>query len=239
MATAQDLLLHLRCHAPHLARRLDAIRGLGVRRGVLTVRVAGNGWCAGELTRRGPELEREAARVFGEPIRLAIEGYPPTPDALPLPVASTKYWNHVAFVAATPQAVGVVAVPKPVYLGQWIHQAAAGTHPTPGGVSEEDGVRILCYPAVDADSAADAAIAALPSLLDDLAELARACRSYAQLVLAFPGDAVADRLEARLYGIKEWGTPRTPGPILHKYVGRLHYLPPDAPHLGLRLAAEA
>ena len=238
MATAHDLLLHLRCHAPHLARRLDAIRGLGVHRGVVTVQVAEDGWSAGELMQLGPELEREAGRICGEPMRLEIEPCPLAPDALPLPVASTKYWNHVVFMTATPQAVSVVATPKPRYQDQWVPQAAEGTLPPRERLSLEDNVRFLRYPASGAAAPADAILASLPGLLDDLAELARACRSFAQLVLAFPGDAVADRLEARLYGVKEWGTPRTPGPILHKYVGRVHYLPPDTPHLGLRLAAE-
>ncbi len=238
MATAQDMLLHLRCHAPHLARRLDAIRGLGVHRGVVTVQVAGDGWCAGELMQLCPELEREAARVFGGPIRLEVERCPPALDALPMPVASTKYWNHVVFMTATQQAVRAVAVPKPLYQDRWVPGAAAGTLPPRERLSLEDNVRFLHYPAARPAAPADAMLDALPGLLDDLAELARAHRSYAQLVLAFPGDAVADRLEARLYGVKEWGTPRTPGPILHKYVGRVHYLPPDTPHLGLRLAAE-
>ncbi|HSH70695.1 MAG TPA: hypothetical protein VK997_12300 [Deferrisomatales bacterium] len=238
MATANDLLLRLRCHAPHLARRLDGIRGMGVRGGVVTVRTSEDGWTARQLRQLGPELEREAGRVWGEAMRLEIEACPPARDALPLPVASTKYWNHVVFVAATPRGVSALAAPKPLYQDQWVPQAAAGTLPPRERLSLEDRVRFLRYPAAATAAPEDAMLAALPGLLDDLAELARDHRSYAQLVMAFPGDAVADRLEARLYGIKEWGTPRTPGPILHKYVGRVHYLPPDTPHLGLRLAAE-
>jgi hypothetical protein len=207
MATANDLRLHLRCHAPHLARRLDAVLGLGVGHGVLAVRVTGDGWSAKELDRWGPELEREAARVLGEPVRLAIERRPAAADALPLPVVSTKYWNHVAFVAAAPRSTGVIAVPKPLYQDHWVPRALAGTLPTREGMQREDKVRCLRYPAPAATAPEDALLAILPELLDDLAALARSCRSYTQLVTAFPGDAVADRLEARLYGVKEWGTP--------------------------------
>ena len=98
MPTANDLILHLRCHAPHLARRLDPVRGLGVSRGVLTVKT-GDGWCAGELRRLQPELESAAGEAFGEAVRLEVESAPP--QALPLPLAATTVFEAVR---VSPQA---------------------------------------------------------------------------------------------------------------------------------------
>jgi hypothetical protein len=80
---------------------------------------------------------------------------------------------------------------------------------------------------------------ALRGLLEGLCGLARTTQSYAHLVLAFPGDDLADRLEARLYALKEWGTPSIPAGVLQKFVGRLHYVDPTRPVLGLRLASRA
>lgn len=239
IVSAHDVLLHLRCHAPALARRLDGMRSLGIRGDVLTVGVDEDGWHARELIGRKGALEGEAARVFDRPVRVVVESRPPRPDPLPFPVTSTKYWNHLAFLAATAHGLGVVAVPKPVYLDQWLPQAAAGSVPDLAAASDDEAVRVFRYPAPVGTPTAEAWLAALPAVLDALASLARSHRSYAQLVMAFPGDPTADCLEAKLYGIKEWGTPHTPSPILHKYVGRLHYLAPDATHLGLRLAASA
>lgn len=239
MVSAHDLLLHLRCQAPALARRLDGVRGLGIRGDVLTVGVDEESWYARELNGRKAELEAEAAWVFGRSVRVVLESRPPRPDPLPFPVTSTKFWNHLAFLAATPHSLGVVAVPKPVYLDQWLSQAAADSAPDLAAAPGDGPVRVFRYPPPVDAPAAEAWLAALPAILDALAALARSHHSYAQLVMAFPGDPTADRLEAKLYGIKEWGTPQTPGPILHKYVGRLHYLAPDATHLGLRLAARA
>ena len=237
MPTAYDLLLHLRCRVPHLARRLDAIRSLGCRNGVLTVLVPEDSWCLDELCRHQGELQREAERVFGHLVRLEIDLAPAAPQALPLPVMSSKYWNHVAFVAATPDGVGAVVVPKPQYLDRWLDTLAAGGTPDPTADSAGRGVRVLRHPGGETQATAETPmVIALPDLLDELAALARAERSYVQLVTAFPGDPAADRLESRLYAVKEWGTPRTPGPILQKYVGRIHYSGPDQPILGMRLA---
>jgi hypothetical protein len=39
--------------------------------------------------------------------------------------------------------------------------------------------------------------------------------------------------------VKEWGTPRIPAGVLQKFVGRLHYVDPTCPVLGVRLANRA
>ncbi len=227
--TPHDFWLHLRVHRPDLARRLDGVRGIERTAGALVVRAPAGSWSLAEIEARLADLGREAGRFFGEALPVRVEAGPADPEALPLPVLASKVWNHVAFWAWDQEGSAVVAVRKPRYLEHWLPAASRSG----GGAPEADPeAAVLRMPEPDPSEA-------LPTLLDRLAELARASSSYAQLVAAFPGDGLAERLEARLYATKEWGTARTPGPVLHKYVGRLHYVGPAAPPLGVRTARAA
>ncbi len=228
--TPHDFWLHLRVHRPDLARRLDGVRGLERAAGALLVRAPAGSWSLAEIEARRADLGREAERFFGAGVPVRVEAGPADPEALPLPVVASKVWNHVAFWAWGEAGSAVVAVRKPRYLEQWLPAASrSGDVAAPG---EDPEATVLREEEPDPAEA-------LPALLDRLAELARAASSYAQLVAAFPGDDAAGRLEARLYAAKEWGTPVTPAPVLHKYVGRLHYVGPAAPLLGVRTARAA
>lgn len=231
-ATPQDFLLFLRTRHPPLARRLDGAAGLEISGRELRIRVAPGSWCEAELAARVDLLARLAADLFGAgaAVVLAPGGGP----ALPLPVASTKVWNHVAFWARG-RRQGVAAVRKPRYLERW----AAAPDPFPAEELADPEVLARGYGAPGGLPPGESPEAwCLPEILEDLGALAREGASYAQLVTPFPGDAEADRLEARLLAVKEWGTPRVPAAILQKYVGRLHYLAPDDRSAGRR-AAEA
>jgi hypothetical protein len=228
--TPHDFWLHLRVHRPDLARRLDGVRGLERARGALLVRAPAGSWTLAEIEARLADLGREAGRFFGTEVPVRVEAGPADPEALPFPVLASKVWNHVAFWAWGEAGSVMVAVRKPRYLEHWL-PAAAGADDA-AAPAEDPEATVLREAKPDPSEA-------LPALLDRLAALARASSSYAQLVAAFPGDAAADRLEARLYAAKEWGTPATPGPVFHKYVGRLHYVGPAAPPLGVRTARAA
>jgi len=140
----------------------------------------------------------------------------------------------VAFWAWTSAESGALVVRKPAYLEDWLPAASAGDEaaaahddPDVAWLTQRGGESVQAAPPEDV----------LPDLLDKLCDLGRRARSYVHLVTAFPGDPLADRLEARLYAVKEWGTPRVPAAILQKFVGRLHYVDPDRPILGMRLAS--
>ncbi|MEW6488597.1 MAG: hypothetical protein AB1578_11890 [Thermodesulfobacteriota bacterium] len=226
-----DFLLHLRGCAPDLARRFDGIQGMERARAELRIRAPAGSWALGELELRRDELAREVERFFGPPFSAALHPGAEDPEALPLPVVSSKVWNHVAFLAWEGRRAGVLAVRKPRYRDAWVPAARAGDGPALRLLEDPEAAWV---PAELPEG--EGPEAALPGFLDELAALAREGGSYAHLVAAFPGDAAADRLEARLYAVKEWGTPRTPAPLLHKYTGRLHYCGPALPLLGLRLA---
>lgn len=229
--TPHDFLLRLRGCAPALARRFDGIQGMERAGAELRIRAPARSWTLQELEQRRDELAREGERFFGPPFSAALQPGPEDPEALPFPVLSAKVWNHLAFLVWEGPRAGVLTVRKPRYREAWIPAARA-----------EDGAALRFLEDPEAAwfpaelPAGEGPEAALPGLLDELAALAREGGSYAHLVAGFPGDEAADRLEARLYAVKEWGTPRTPAPLLHKYTGRLHYADPRRPPLGLRLA---
>ncbi|GAB6063787.1 hypothetical protein [Deferrisoma palaeochoriense] len=220
MLPVAALVSHLRLHAPDLARRLDGITGLERTGAALRIRSPAGSWSWRELSAARGRLAEEASRAFGEPVTVELREGPPDPERLPFPVLSSKHWNHVAFWAWHGSRWALVAAPKPEYQARWVGAPAPPAAPLdlrgdvpPQGIEH-----------------------ALPSLLDALARAAQAERSYAHLVCPFPGDAQADRLERVLHTAKDWGTPRTPGPILQRYVGRIHYVDPDAPPTGVRIA---
>lgn len=229
--TPHDFLLHLRNHGPVLARRLDGITGLERAGTELRVRAPAGAWALRELERRRDSLSAQARRFFGRDFSVRL--LPGTEDleALPFPVLASKLWNHVVFWVWEAGRSGALAVRKPRYREVWLPTARSGGE-------------AACRPLDDPEAWWIAATLpksarpeeAVPGLLDALATLARGAASYAHLVTAFPGDRAADRLEARLYGVKEWGTPGTPAPVLQKYTGRLHYADPARPPLGVRLA---
>ncbi|MDW7712308.1 MAG: hypothetical protein SCH98_17720 [Deferrisomatales bacterium] len=225
--TPHDFLLHLRGRTPALARRLDGITGLERSGHELRVRSPTGGWALRELERLRGELSGEAHRFFGPETAVVLVPGPENPEALPFPVLASKLWNHVVFWVWHGGRSGALAVRKTHYAEAWMAAARRGG---------EEGLVPLADPEAVWLGEELPPETALPHLLDRLADLARAHASYAQLVAPFPGDGPADRLEARLYAVKEWGTPRTPAPILQKYTGRLHYADPARPPLGVRLA---
>lgn len=233
-----DLILHLRTHCPGLARRLDGVRGVGRTGDVLVVRAPAGSWSLGELTREAEGLEREARRVLGPGVTVRLEASPPDPEALPFPATASKVWNHLAFWAWTGAQAAFAAVPKPRYAESWLPLGgAAGPAQVLQEAEQDPRTRLLIYDApAELPAGEDGPSWTLPAALDDLAALARDCGSYVHLVTPFPGDLEAARLEGRLLAVKEWGTPATPGPVLQKYVGRLHYVAADAPPLGVRVA---
>lgn len=218
--TPHNFLLHLRNHAPALARRLDNVRGMGFYGGALRLTVYPEGWTGRELTARHEELEMRARAFFGPETTLALETTDDDPQRLPFAVTASKVWNHVVFVWSDATGRGLWVVRKPAY-GDWVKAGDPKSESTPpsSGLAGEG-------PLLDA----------LPGLADWLCTLARDQRSYFHLVTPFPGDGIADRWEGRLYGIKEWGTPKTPGSILHKYLGRIHYCDPTSPLAGVEVA---
>lgn len=235
--TPHDFLLYLRTRCPALARRLDGLGGLERAGSGLALRVPEGSWAHQELDAQKQLLETEAQRFFGPRMGTELFPTPADPEALPLPVLSSKYWNHVAFCGWSPRRAAVLAVRKPRYLDHWLPRALR--------VPDGD---LLRETLADPDCAwfgystphslppgEDAVTWLLPQLLEDLAALARAGGSYAHLVSAFPGDPTAERWESRLYAAKEWGTPSVPSSILRKYAGRLHYAGPGETLLGLRL----
>jgi hypothetical protein len=227
-----DFLLHLRTKTPLLARRLDGISRLELAQGTLLVHAPAESWTYAELGSRSGELERAASAFFGRTVRLVVEPSP-AGETLPFPLLATKAWNHVAFWAWSGAASAVLAVPKPAYVEQWLGGEPPDPAKTADLVRSTGKSELRRYVAPGVLTGMEAAAWVLPDVLDDLCALAREAASYAQLLCAFPGDAVAEFLEGRLYGAKEWGTPSTPGPVLQKYVGRLHYASPEL--LGLRM----
>jgi hypothetical protein len=197
----------------------------------LRIRAAAGSWTLRELEERRGELAGEAARFFGPGLSTVLQPGPEDPEALPFPVLSSKVWNHAAFLAREGRRAGILVVRKPRYREVWVPAARAGDGPALALLEDPEAA---WFPAEL--PAGEGPEAALPGFLDALAALARESGSYVHLVAPFPGDEAADRLEGRLYAVKEWGTPRTPAPLLHKYTGRFHYADPTVLLLGLRLA---
>ena len=191
-----------------------------------------DGWAHRALREQGQELAAEASRFFGATMEVNLVTGKADPEGLPFPVLSSKVWNHAAFWAWDGNRSGALVVRKPRYREVWLATAAAAGEEALDPLTDSEVVWLETSRSTGGPQVADA----LPDLLDELAALARGASSYAQLLAAFPGDEVAEALEARLYAIKEWGTPNTPAPLLQKYVGRLHYADPERPPLGLRLA---
>ena len=219
MPTVLDYLLLLRNRAPHLARRTDGISGLERSGEVLRLKAPHGSWALEELSRRAGELEGWARALFGPGTGLEVGASPADPERLPFPVISSKHWNHVAFWTWEGDRSLVLCLRKTDYPGGLGHD---GPGPEVIGAAHPPGEPWD----------------ALPGLLDALCALARDARSYVHLVCPFPGDPAADLLEARLYGVKEWGTPGTPGPVLQRYCGRIHYTDPRRPPLGVRACLE-
>ncbi len=219
MLPVAALFPHLRLRAPALARRLDGITGLERAGDVLRVRVSAGGWAHRELPSCLPELRSRARELFGPSTRVELAVGPSDPERLPFPVLSSKHWNLVAFWAWDGTHWACAAVPKPEYR----KALEGGVSPEPGFLGQ--GPLPPGGPA-----------AVLPDLLEDLARKAQADRSYAHLVIPFPGDTLARDLETALYTAKDWGTPRVPGPVLQRYVGRIHCTDPARPPLGVRMA---
>ncbi len=230
--TVQGLLLRLRGLAPPLARRLDGAVGLGWDGTALTVRVPEGSWSLAETGRLRDGLARAVRAHFGRTAGLRLEPAPPEPERLPFPVLASKVWNHVGFWVWDADRFGVLAVPKPRYLDGWLPAARArGDRAVdPGGTDDVLWTAGEIRPGNPEDAPA--------AFLDPLADLCRQRRSYIQFVTPFPGDAMADRLEARLAAGRDWGTPATPGPVLARYTGRLHYVSARRPVLGIRLARQ-
>lgn len=227
-----DFVLHLRNREPFLARRLDGILGMALTGGELRLRAPEGSWGLVELERNRDRLADEAAAFFGEGTNVFLEGAQ-AQERLPFPVLASKTWNHAVFWVWSGRTSVALAVPKPVYL-EWLEPRRlelpaaleqAGSHPR---------IRVFRRESPSGATELKGAGWALPDLADQLCALAREEGSYAQVVCRFPGDEEADFLEGRLYATKEWGTPNTPGPILQKYLGRLHYASPGL--LGLRTA---
>ncbi len=225
----QNFLIHLRNSCAPLARRMDGVRTLGLGGGVLTLKVDTASWPGSELVAGGGELEGYAAGFFGDGTSVAFDEAAPDPQRLPFPINASKVWNHVSFISvASDHPVGVLSVRKRDYAN-WVKTGWVKT-----GEPGEGGEQLL-LPASGA-TGIDSLIAAMPQLVDQLCAMARENRSYAQLVMRFPGDVDADRIEGALYSVKEWGTPETPGPIFQKFLGRIHYVDPCTEILGLKLA---
>lgn len=225
-----DFLLYLRGKNPELARRLDHFTSLGLTDGALKLKLDTSCWPGTELVARRSELEKLVAVFFGTdtPLSIAtlsIEQGAPNPERLPFPVTSSKYWNHVAFVSHAKGRYSALAVPKPIY------EKFDGL--TAKALQNIPEAEIIHAPADTANMAE-----ALALFVDPLTALAKEKGSYVHFLTHFPGDAEATALEARLYAVKEWGTPDTPCALARKYLGRLHYCDPARPPLGLRLAKE-
>ncbi|MBI5016112.1 MAG: hypothetical protein HZB55_11585 [Deltaproteobacteria bacterium] len=234
--SAQDLLLYLRTRCPALARRFDGVAGIEVSGSTLVVAVAEGSWWHAELAARAGLLGRLASDCLGAPTALALDSRPGDPGALPLPVAATKLWNHVAFWAGEGDEAAVVAVRKTRYAERWVPLADAQPEALAAELAAPEVFACGYRAPAPLPPAETPSTWLLPETLGDLCRLARAEASYAQLVVPFPGDDAADRLEARLYAVKEWGTPEVPGPIFQKYVGRLHYVAPGGRAVGVRAA---
>jgi hypothetical protein len=149
---------------------------------------------------------------------------------------ATKVWNHVAFWDWEARDSVVLAIRKTAYAETCNAPAVSGQMlPDRWGSDPEALLRRYRAPDVLRDPWAGATWS-LPETVEDLCGLACRCTSYVQLVAPFPGDAEADRIEACFYRVKEWGSARTPAPLLQKYVGRIHYVCPERPPPGIRLA---
>lgn len=221
-------LLYLRARHPALARRFESFTTLGHTEGALRAKLDHTGWPGAELmalAEQGKPFAEAVRAFFGPESAVELEPAASDPERLPFPVTSTKYWNHVAFIVGAEESSALVALPKPVYAELLKEGAAAEEF-----VAHE---KVLTM-RVDEPRLA----AALLHFIDPLAALARELRSYVHFLTPFPGDAEATALEARLYSMKEWGTPSTPYEIARKFLGRLHYCDPDAPPLGARIALE-
>ncbi|MBE0617935.1 MAG: hypothetical protein IH608_08425, partial [Proteobacteria bacterium] len=212
--------------------RLDGITGLERSGDEIRLRAPASSWAHRELLGQQGELVAEARRFFGAAVGVNLLAGTPDPEVLPFPVLASKVWNHVAFWVWDGSRSGALVVRKPRYREVWLATAATAGEEALHPLTEPEVVWLERSLHGGGPGPADA----LPHLLDELSALTRSAASYAHLVAAFPGDANAEALEARLYGVKEWGTPRTPAPLLQKYVGRLHYADAERPPLGLRLA---
>jgi hypothetical protein len=213
-----------------MARRLDHFTSLGFTDGALRLKFDTSSWPGAELMERRGELEELISIFFGAGATLVIEEATPNPERLPFPVTSSKYWNHVAFIVEARGSYAALAVPKPIYAKLDAYEKP-DSDTTAEPLANYPEIATLCAPAATKSMAE-----ALVSFVDPLTALAKERGSYVHFLTPFPGDAEATALEARLYAVKEWGTPDTPSAIARKFLGRLHYCDPAQPLLGLRLA---
>jgi hypothetical protein len=246
-----NFLLYLRGRHPALARRLEDFRSLGFTDGALRLATDTSGWPGSELLNQPKELEAAVKAFFGDGAGLVIDEANPDRERLPFPITSTKYWNHVAFIASQGGTTVALVMPKPVYAKLTVDESDTAA------LEADPEILILRHrcdkprQAVATDSretgasspqetfatgSQEAVASALFHFIDPLADLARERGSYVHFLTPFPGDGGATALEARLYSIKEWGTPATPSAIARKFLGRLHYCDPAVAPLGIRLA---
>lgn len=230
--TPHNFLLHLRNYRPDLARLTDGFRGLSFIGGTLEVKIDRSSWPGREIAGRDAEFREEAVAFFGGGTALDILPAKPDPERLPLPIEASKHWNHVAFAGFRPDGGGaLLALRKTLYAAKMVQDGAEG--------EDRAETLALSWTPAGGDDRAEAFAAALPRLLDELCAFARAKMSYAQFLLPFPGHSAADRIEARLYAVRDWGTPSTPPAVLQKYTGRIHYCDPLAAPAGIKMSLAA
>lgn len=225
--TPHNFLLHLRSRAPWCARLMDGARALSFVGGVLTIKTDTSVWPGSELNGRLAEVTAEAARFFGGDARVELVTAPQNAEYLPFAVNASKYWNHAAFISFDGAGVRLLAARKPFYALKMIK----------GEMVEEDWAETLRL-TWDGDPAdpVRGLNEVLPELFDLLCAFSRENFSYAHIIAAFPGHEAADAIEARMYAIRDWGTPATPPAVLQKYVGRIHYVNPLEPPMGIKMS---
>lgn len=229
--TPHNFLIHLRNHSPWLARLFDGARAISYVNFVLTVKMDLSVWPGIEVG-ADTELIGEWVRVFfGSEAAFAVEDAPRNAEKLPLAVEASKYWNHVAFLSMTGDGgVAAFAVRKTLYAAKFATGSA-----TPEDFEQ---AALLFWKGDPEREPSQNLVDTLPLVADALASIARIEQSYAQIVMAFPGHELADMIEARLYAVRDWGTPETPPAIMQKYLGRIHYVDGRYPPVGLKFVRD-
>ncbi len=231
MRTPHNFLIYLRNLHPELARLFDGVKRLGLTGHALTASADLSLWPGNELNARRAEINGAATSFFGEGWSFELEEGERGDDFLPIQIAATKYWNHVAFLSlGEGRRPGLFVLRKTDYLGKFLEGGFAALGP------DTYLLRRLAPPGQVYGP--EELILDFPALLDEMCDLARTSQSYVQFLAEFPGHADAEKLESRLYAVKEWGTPQTPAPILQKYVGRIHFADPVSTLPGLKLILE-
>lgn len=229
MLTPHNFLIHLRNHAPWQARLFDGVRSLGFSKEGLTAKFDPSSWPGTEVFEAKEELEEEVRRFFGPGTGLNLVEAQSGQEVLPFPVTASKYWNHIAFTTwDAAGAARVFLVRKTVYA----EKVLKGEELRPGLDYRLETIDPGC------GCSSDNALSTIAPLADLAAGTVREQLSYAHILTPFQGHYVADEMEARFYGVKEWGTVATPAPILQKFLGRIHYCDPDRVPLGIKICRE-